>query len=220
MCGMFKGELVYKRSDAITALTAKKWLYDGRKVKQGELPKPSKIVKARKKPVPKGFQALESYGATTSDQADGLNLHDKDEDDGKNKLYGVWQTKKWSPPRVGPNDRIPVNKFRNVELALLNPGLIHLELRRIAQVAKQLGVPYAPCLLGFEGHGGNRTPTIRGIVVHKRNVDLLQEAHLEFESQAVENEYKERQRAIYGRWKRLIVGMMTKERLERVYGND
>ena len=77
--------LVYKRSDAITALTAKKWLYDGRKVKQGELSKPAEIVKARKKPVPKGFQALESYGATTSDQADGLNLHDKDEDEGKHK---------------------------------------------------------------------------------------------------------------------------------------
>jgi len=189
---MFKGELVYKRSDASTALTARKWLYDGRKVKQEELSKPAKIVKARKKPVPKGFQALESYGATTSDQADGLNLHDKDEDEGKNKLYGVWQTKKWSPPRVGPNDRIPVNEFRNVELALLNPGLIHLELRRIAQVAKRLGVPYAPCLLGFEGHGSNRTPTIHGIVVHKHNVDLLHEAHLEFESQAVEIEYKEK----------------------------
>ena len=210
---MFKGELAYKRSDASTALTAKKWLYDGRKVNQGESSKPAKIVKARKKPVPKGFQALESYGAATSDQADGLNLHDKDEDEGKSKLYGVWQTKKWSSPRVGPNDRIPVNEFRNVELALLNPGLIHLELRR-------LGVPYAPYLLGFEGRGGNRTPTIRGLVVYKHNVDLLHEAHLEFEIQAVENEYKERQRVIYGRWKRLIVGMMTKDRLEREYAND
>ena len=177
---------MYKRSDASTALTAKKWLYDRRKVKQGELSKPAKIVKARKK------EALESYGATTFDQADGLNLHDKDEDEGKNKLYGVWQTKKWSPPQVGPNDRIPVNQFRNVELAVLNPGLIHLELRQITQVVKHLGVPYALCLLGFEGHGSNRTPTIHGIVVHKHNVDLLHEAHLEFESQAVEIEYKEK----------------------------
>mmetsp|Transcript_21013 Transcript_21013/g.30911 ORF Transcript_21013/g.30911 Transcript_21013/m.30911 type:complete len:115 (-) Transcript_21013:107-451(-) len=110
--------------------------------------------------------------------------------------------------------------LRNDELTLLNPGLIHLELRRIAQVAKRLGLSYAPCLLGFEGHGGNRTPTIRGIIVYKHTVDLLEEAHLEFESQAVENEYKEKQRAIYGRWKRLIVGTMTKKRLEREYAND
>jgi xeroderma pigmentosum group C-complementing protein len=63
-------------------------------------------------------------------------------------------------------------------------------------------------------------PTIRGIVVHEHNADLLREAHVEFQSQLVENEYKERQREIYGKWKRLIKGVMTKERLEREYAND
>jgi xeroderma pigmentosum group C-complementing protein len=74
--------------------------------------------------------------------------------------------------------------------------------------------------LGFEGHGGNRTPTIRGIVVHEHNDELLREAHVEMESQLVEDEYKERQRLIYGKWKRLIKGVLTKERLAREYVND
>jgi hypothetical protein len=105
-------------------------------------------------------------------------------------------------------------------LALLNPGLAHLELYRIAKVAKQLGLPYAPCLVGFEGHGGNRTPTIRGIVVHRHNVELLREAHVEMQSQMVEVEVQERRQAIYARWKRLIKGILTKERLAREYAND
>ena len=221
ICGIFKGEMVYKRSDASKALIAHKWLYQGRKVKENELKKPAKIVKARKKPMKKGFQALSSYGTTTESQAENLKNNSLEpEDDGKNKLYGIWQTKKWSPAYIAPNDAIPVNEFKNVELALLNPGLVHLELYRIAQVAKRLGVPYAPCLLGFEGHGGNMTPTIRGIVVHTHNSDLLREAHVEMQSMLVENEYKEKQREIYGKWKRLIKGVLTKERLEREYAND
>ncbi|GFH55916.1 hypothetical protein CTEN210_12392 [Chaetoceros tenuissimus] len=221
LCGFFKGEKVLKRSDVSTALTAKKWLYEGRKVKDGELKNPTKTIKARRKPAKKGFQALTSYGTTTETQEANLAATSAtEEDDGMDKLYGIWQTKRWKPHYVGPNDPIPVNDHKNVELALLNPGLAHIELYRIAKVAKQLGVPYAPCLLGFEGHGGNRTPTIRGIVVHEHNVGLLKEAHLEFQSQLVENEYNERQRAIYGKWKKLIVGVLTKDRIAREYAND
>ena len=47
-----------------------------------------------------------------------------------------------------------------------------------------------------------------------------QTIHVEMQSQFVEKEYKERQRNIYGKWKRLIKGTMTKERLAREYAND
>lgn len=224
ICGIFKGEMVFKRSDVSMAWPAKKWLYQGRKVVEKELANPAKIIKARKKPAPKGFQALSTYGTTLGKQEDilkddgGNSL--QSEDDGNTKLYGFWQTKRWSPPYVGPNEPIPVNEHKNVELALLNPGLAHVELYRIAKVAKQLGIPYAPCLVGFEGHGGNRTPTIRGIVVHGHNVDLLNEAHVEMQSQLVEQEVKERQQAIYGRWRRLIKGILTRDRIAREYAND
>jgi hypothetical protein len=82
-----------------------------------------------------------------------------------NRLFAQWQTDPWSPPPVGLNEAIPVNEFRNVELKLLNPGLDPLEKPRISLMATKLGLPYSPCLLGFEGYGGNRTPTIRGITV-------------------------------------------------------
>jgi hypothetical protein len=80
--------------------------------------------------------------------------------------------------------------------------------------------PYAPCLLGFEGHAGNRTPTIRGIVVHQHNEELLREAHVEMASLFLEESHEKHQYEVYKRWKRLLVGVLTKARLERAYGAD
>ncbi len=44
------------------------------------------------------------------------------------------------------------------------------------------------------------------------------EAHAEFMSGALEQEYEERKTRILKRWKKLIVGVLTKERLERESG--
>ncbi|KAL7538029.1 hypothetical protein ACHAXR_008231 [Thalassiosira sp. AJA248-18] len=224
ICGVFKGELVYRRSDVSKALRAKKWLYQGRKVKENELDKPVKQIKARKKPAAtsKGFQALSSYGVSEEAQDElitSINKTKGGEENEMDDLYGAWQTDPWSPPHIGPTDSIPTNDFRNVELALINPGLTHMDQPRLASIAKKLGIPYAPCMLGYEHHrGGIGTPTIRGIVVHDHNVALLREAHVEWESHAVEREHEERRKEILKRWKRLVVGIMTKERLDREYG--
>eukprot|EP01083_Nonionella_stella_P090218 252047_1 len=142
----------------------------------------------------------------------------REEEDGMWNLYGIWQTDPWSPPYVGPTDIIPTNEYRNVELALINPGLTHMQQPRLSSRAKKLGIPYAPCMLGYEGHGGNRAPTIRGIVVHDHDVALLREAYVEWESHAAEKERTDRRNEILKRWKRLVVGMLTKDRLEREYG--
>jgi hypothetical protein len=57
-------------------------------------------------------------------------------------------------------------------------------------------------------------------VVHEHNAELLREAHVEMASQFLEQEHEKRQHAIYLKWKRLLVGVLTKERLERAYGGD
>jgi len=222
ICGMFKGELVHRRSNVSTAKVAKKWLYEGRKVKDGE--KPVKRVKARKKAAPTTFRQLDSYGVGASNDGSEdfrqrqIEVGSAPESDGKEDLFAIWQTASWSPDYIGPNDEIPVNEYRNVELALLNPGLVHMDRRRMAQVAKKLGIPYAPCLLGFEGHGGNRTPTIRGIVVHEHSVDILKEAFTEFDSHMIEQEHKTRKDNALKRWKKLIHGVLLKDRLNKEYG--
>ncbi|GKY93757.1 hypothetical protein MPSEU_000342800 [Mayamaea pseudoterrestris] len=221
--GVFKGELVYSRSDVSTARTARKWLYEGRKVMDAELVKPIKRVKARKKPVAKEFKPLRSYGVGKgndgSEEQRALDLAraEKPLEDGVEDLYAIWQTTRWSPPAVGPDDQIPYNKFGNIELALLNPGLVHVDVGDAAAVAKRLQIPYAPCLLGFEGHGGNRTPSIRGIVVHAHNEELIREGSIELTNHAFVEGEETRQRNVLKRWKSLMHALLVKDRLEREY---
>ena len=224
VCGVFKGELVYKRTDVSTARPDRKWPYYGRKVKAGA--KPIKKVKTRKKPTSQDFRPLRSYGVGKSNDGSEERRHQDIQDacqpleDGMEDLFAIWQTVPWSPSPVGPNDPIPVNEFKNVELELLNPGLIHIDVRGAAAVAKKLSIPYAPCLLGFEGHGGNRTPTIRGIVVHQHNQEIVQAATNEVTNFEIATEQESRRKAVLLRWKKLMVGLLTKDRLEREYGGD
>ena len=221
ICGVFKGEMVYKRSDVSKALRADKWLYQGRKVKESEIDKPAKKIKARKKSVAKGFNALSSYVVSEEAQEEMIASIDKNnkkksagDDQKMHNLYGIFQTEKWKPPHVGPNDAIPTNEFRNVELALINPGLTHMDRKGLAPIAKKLGIAYAPCMLGYEGSHA----VVRGIVVHSHNVELMQMASVEYESHAVEKERENKRKEIIKKWKRLVVGLMTKERLDREYG--
>jgi xeroderma pigmentosum group C-complementing protein len=205
---------VYRRKDVSKAFRAKKWLYQGRKVKESQLDHPVKKVKARKKRS-KGFQTLNSY----VDSNEVLPTKYDDEDDIEtDNLYARWQTLPWSPPAVGPGDAIPVNEYKNVELALINPGLTHMEQPRLSSVARRLGIPYAPCMCGYEGHKGSQTPTIKGIVVHHHNVELLNEAYLEYQSQLVETEVETRRQDVLKKWRRLVVGILTKDRLDKAYG--
>jgi hypothetical protein len=221
--GVFKGELIYLRSDVSTALTARKWLYNGRKVVASELSKPVMRAKARKKPLTKDFKPLRTYGVgkgndgSEEQRASVMAKAEMPLEDGMEDLYAIWQTSPWSPPPVGPGDPIPTNEFRNIELALLNPGLVHVDIRDAAVVARQLQIPYAPCLVGFEGHGGNRTPCIRGIVVHAHNEDLIREGGVEVANHAFVEEEETRQRNVCKRWKSLMHALLVKDRLEREY---
>ena len=148
ICGIFKGEVVYSRSDVSEAIAERKWLYKGRKVLEKEITKPVKRVKARAKSSSgASFKALKSYGVGKGNDGSIENenrqlemaskpLEDKTHVD----LFAVWQTEAWSPKYVGPNDPIPVNEYKNVELELLNPGLSHINEPRVASVAKKLGM--------------------------------------------------------------------------------
>ena len=67
------------------ALRAKKWLYEGRKVKESELERPVKQVKARKKPVARGFKQLSSYGVSEEAQNELIASMDKKKGAGLSK---------------------------------------------------------------------------------------------------------------------------------------
>ena len=60
-------------------------------------------------------------------------------------LTGEWQTEPWDPP--GAKDgKVPRTERGNVDLhgaALPPPGCVHVNLPRIARVARDMGVDYA-----------------------------------------------------------------------------
>jgi hypothetical protein len=68
-------------------------------------------------------------------------MNREDDSPEEEELFARWQTEKWEPPFVGPSDEIPLNQFRNVELALLNPGLTHIPQQGASIAARRLGVP-------------------------------------------------------------------------------
>jgi Rad4 beta-hairpin domain 3/Rad4 beta-hairpin domain 1/Rad4 beta-hairpin domain 2 len=206
----FKGQCVFRRSDVSETLSARKWLRRGRRVLASELEKPVRTKQKRRIPVRRrSVKVVTSYDPAAEEA---------DEEERVQDLFAIWQTELWNPPVVGPGDKIPVNNFGNVELELLSPGLVHVDEPEIALVARQLGIPYAPCLCGFEGRLNDRKPVIRGVVVHEHNQELLWEASAEVAKRRAEEVHEQRRKAICLKWKRLFIGVLTEDRLEREYG--
>ena len=54
--------------------------------------------------------------------------------------------------------------------------------------------------------------------MHEHSVEILNEAYSEYERHIVEQEQDESQKRILKRWKKLIHGILLKDRLEREYG--
>lgn len=224
---IIQGELVYRREDVYQCYSARKWLYRRRKVIEAEAMNPILKVPLKARKQNGSFKALTSYGvgdgndgsekATAREIQKGMTGIENDENE---KLFAIWQTKDWSPPPISPNDPIPVNEHKNIELELINPGLRHIDESNMAKIAKHLCIPYAPCLIGFENSRQGRVPVIRGIVVHEHNYDLMQCAKFEVNSSQLEEAHGKRIKAVYKRWKRLIVGLQIKKRLEEEYPDE
>jgi len=131
------------------------------------------------------------------------------------KLYGIWQTDAWKPPAVADGEDIPVNEFNNVELALINPGLVHVRKRGLAKICKRLGIKCAPCLVEFDwGPGGSGRPVIEGVVVHDGSLEVVLEAHGEWRK----NEKDKEELMIVKKWEELVKKLMIGERLEEKWG--
>jgi Rad4 beta-hairpin domain 3 len=77
---------------------------------------------------------------------------------------------------------------------------------------------YAPCLVGFEGHHGNRTPKIVGIAVHSHNSRLVRDAAAELACHSLAVEHENRRNNVRRRWKKIFLSVLTDERLKKEYG--
>ncbi|CAG0888199.1 unnamed protein product, partial [Darwinula stevensoni] len=194
--GFFRREPVYARECIHTLRSRETWLKEARVVKRGETP--YKVVKARPK----------------YDRLSGEVLKDQ-----PLEVFGMWQTEDYEPP-VAENGKVPRNPYGNVELfkpSMLPIGTVQLKMPGLNSVAKKLGIDCAPAMIGWDYHGGGCHPMYDGFIVCQEFKDVLVDAWNQEQEEAERREEEKREKRIYGNWKRLIKGLLIRERLEEKY---
>ncbi|XP_018327473.1 DNA repair protein complementing XP-C cells homolog [Agrilus planipennis] len=194
--GYIRGEPVYSRYCVYTLHSREIWLKQAKVVKRGE--KPYKIVKARPK-----------YDKLSGKVITDLPL----------EIFGMWQVEDYDPP-TAENGVVPRNAYGNVDLfkeCMLPKGCVHLRLPGLNKIAYKLKIDCAEAVTGFDFHGGWSHPIIDGYVVCVEYEDILVAAwHMEQEEQERKEQEKIEKR-IYGNWKKLIKGLLIRERLNAKY---
>uniref|UniRef100_A0A2H1VYG6 SFRICE_014256 n=1 Tax=Spodoptera frugiperda TaxID=7108 RepID=A0A2H1VYG6_SPOFR len=195
--GYVRGEAVYARECVYVCRSRDIWLKEAKVVKLGE--KPYKIVKARPK-----------WDRLSNKMVDGRLL----------EIFGPWQVQDYEPP-TAENGIVPRNAYGNVELfkdCMLPKGTALIKLPNLMRVAKKLNIDCAPAMTGFEYNGGYSHPVYDGFVVCKEFEEIITEAWLKDQEEQELKEIQKIEARVYGNWKRLIRGLMIRERLKMKYG--
>ncbi|XP_052863533.1 DNA repair protein complementing XP-C cells homolog [Anopheles cruzii] len=189
-------EAVYARECVHTLCAREIWLKQARTVKLHETP--YKIVPGRPK-----------YDRSSAQRLPSQPL----------ELFGLWQTEEYDPP-TAEDGIVPRNAYGNVELfkpCMLPKKTVHLRLPALNRVCKKLRIDCAQAVTGFEFHAGSSRPVYDGFVVCEENRDLVVDAwHQEQEAEQLRAREKYEKR-VYGNWKRLIKGLLIRQRLQNKY---
>ncbi|XP_022829409.1 DNA repair protein complementing XP-C cells homolog [Spodoptera litura] len=195
--GYVRGEAVFARECVYVCRSRDIWLKEAKVVRLGE--KPYKIVKARPK-----------WDRLSNKMVDGRLL----------EIFGPWQVQDYEPP-TAENGIVPRNAYGNVELfkdCMLPKGTVLIKLPNLMRVAKKLNIDCAPAMTGFDYNGGYSHPVYDGFVVCKEFEEIITEAWLKDQEEQERKEIQKIETRVYGNWKRLIRGLMIRERLKMKYG--
>ncbi|CAK1551804.1 unnamed protein product [Leptosia nina] len=195
--GFVRKEPVYARECVYVCRSRDTWLKEAKVVKLGE--KPYKIVKARPK----------------WDKLSNKMITDK-----PLEVFGPWQVQDYEPP-TAENGIVPRNAYGNVELfkeSMLPKGTVHIKLPGLNRVAKKLNIDCAPAMTGFDFNGGYTHPVFDGFVVCKEFEEIITEAWIKDQEDLERREREKIETRVYGNWKRLIKGLLIRERLNAKYG--
>ncbi|XP_066261366.1 DNA repair protein complementing XP-C cells homolog [Euwallacea similis] len=194
--GFIRGEAVYPRSCVYTLHSRDIWLKQAKVVKMRE--EPYKIVKARPR-----WDKLSNQIVT----------------DQLLEIFGPWQVEDYVPP-TAENGVVPRNAFGNVDLfksCMLPKGCVHLKLPGLNKVAKRLNIDCASAITGFDFHGGWSHPIYDGFVACEEFKDQLVAAWEKEQDELDKKEQEKIDKRVYGNWKRLIRGLLIRERLKIKY---
>ncbi|CAG8978709.1 hypothetical protein HYALB_00004692 [Hymenoscyphus albidus] len=190
-----KLENVYRRRDVKIARSADAWYRLGRDIKMGE--QPVKTVPAKRRPDDDAFD-------------DGIN-----ERPGTN-LYTQDQTETYEAPPV-VNGQIPKNSFGNIDVyvpSMVPSGGVHLRHDDASRAARLLGIDFAEALTGFDFKGRHGTAVFKGVVVAIEFREAVEAVIDGFRDERDRERKQRRQLAVLNMWKRFVIGLRIKERVD------
>lgn len=85
------------------------------------------------------------------------------------------------------------------------------------RTCKRMGIDCAQAVVGFDFHSGSSHPTFDGFVVCEEFSEKVVEQWFEDQKEAERKEEEKYQQRVYGNWKKLIKGLLIRERLQRKY---
>lgn len=190
------GEAIYSRHCVHVLRSRETWIRHARVVKPNQ--EAYKVVKA-----------LPKYDKLSGAKIKGATL----------ELFGEWQTTKYIPP-VAKDGLVPRNEYGNVDLyqqSMLPTGTVHINLPGLNRIARKLDIDCAPAVVGFNFGGMGAVPAFEGYIVCEEFEDTLREAWEAEQIEARKRAREKREKRIYGNWKRLIQGLLIRERLAAKY---
>ncbi|XP_016844179.1 DNA repair protein complementing XP-C cells homolog isoform X2 [Nasonia vitripennis] len=195
------GEAIYSRHCVHTLMSRETWVKKARVVKPAQ--EAYKIVKSMPK----------------YDKLSGMKIKDQ-----PLELFGKWQTNPYEPP-VAKDGKVPRNEYGNVDLfkmCMLPKGCVYINLPALNRVARKLNIDCAPACVGFNFGCRGALPAFEGYVVCAEYEDTVREAWEEEQVEAQKRAKERREKRIYGNWKKLIKGLLIREKLAAKYnfGDD
>lgn len=197
--GFIKSEPVFPRESVYTLYSRDTWIKEAKTVRVDE--EPYKIVKARPKWDKNTCQVVK---------------------DRPLELFGEWQVEDYEPP-LAKDGKVPRSEYGSVELfkpSMLPRGCVHIPISGLNRIARKLNIDCAPAMIGFDYHSGWSHPVYDGFVVCEEFKDTLIDAWNEDQAEQARKAEEKRIKRIYDNWKKLIQGMLIKERVREKYGRS
>lgn len=139
-----------------------------------------------------------------------------DDEDSGTALYAPYQTILYTAPAI-VHGRIPKNVYGNLDVyvpSMVPRGGAHILHPETARAARTIGIDYADAVTGFSFKGRHGTAITNGAVVATEYREAVEEVIKAFEDERAQAEQEKRSLAAQKLWKRFLVGLRIRERIE------
>ena len=139
-----------------------------------------------------------------------------DDDNPGTALYAPYQTVLYTAPTI-VDGRIPRNVYGNLDVyvpSMVPRGGVHIPHSETARAARIIGIDYADAVTGFSFKGRHGTAIMNGAVVAAEHREAVQEVIKAFEDERAQAEEERRSVAALKLWKRFLVGLRIRERIQ------